>query len=248
VHLKAGSFEPDFDAIAGAISPKTRAIIVNTPHNPSGRAWSRAQWETLAELIAKHDIWLISDEVYEHMVFDGAEHQSAARIESLCERAFIVSSFGKTFHVTGWKIGTVCAPAALSAEFRKVHQYTVFTANSAMQQGIAEYLSDPAPYLDLPAFYQAKRDRFASGLRNTSLRILPCEGSYFQSVNYEDVAAVRDLTERECCEWMTTEIGVTPIPMSAFYSAPKEQKIVRFCFAKRDETLGLALDKLAKLD
>ncbi|TAG44761.1 MAG: aminotransferase class I/II-fold pyridoxal phosphate-dependent enzyme [Betaproteobacteria bacterium] len=247
VHLKAGSFEPDFDAIAAAMTPKTRAIIVNTPHNPSGRVWSLAQWQTLAELIAQQDIWLISDEVYEHMTFDGAEHQSAARIPALRERAFIVSSFGKTFHVTGWKIGTVCAPAALSAEFRKVHQYTVFTANSAMQQGIAEYLGDPAPYLDLPSFYQAKRDRFSRGLLKTSLRMLPCEGSYFQSVNYENLSAVRDLSERECCEWMTTEMGVTPIPMSAFYSTPTEQKVIRFCFAKRDETLDLALRKLAKL-
>ncbi|TAG04658.1 MAG: aminotransferase class I/II-fold pyridoxal phosphate-dependent enzyme [Betaproteobacteria bacterium] len=247
VHLKAGSFEPDFDAIAAAITSKTRAIIVNTPHNPSGRVWSLAQWQTLAELIAQQDIWLISDEVYEHMVFDGAEHQSAARIPALRERAFIVSSFGKTFHVTGWKIGTVCAPAALTAEFRKVHQYTVFTANSAMQQGIAEYLGDPAPYLDLPSFYQAKRDRFSRGLLKTSLRMLPCEGSYFQSVNYENLSAVRDLSERECCEWMTTEMSVTPIPMSAFYSTPTEQKVIRFCFAKRDETLDLALSKLAKL-
>ncbi len=247
VHLQHGTFEPDFDAITAAITSKTRAIIVNTPHNPSGRTWSRAQWDGLAEILADRDVWLISDEVYEHMVFDGAEHQSAARIPALKDRAFIVSSFGKTFHVTGWKIGTVCAPVALSNEFRKVHQYTVFTANSAMQQGIAEYLADPAPYVSLPAFYQAKRDRFAGGLRQTALRMLPCEGSYFQSVNYENLPAVRDMTERECCEWMTTEIGVTPIPMSAFYSSPTEQKTIRFCFAKRDETLDLALGKLAKI-
>jgi methionine transaminase len=247
VHLKHGSFEPDFDAIRAAITPRTRAIIVNTPHNPTGRVWSNAQWQTLAELIAPNNIWLISDEVYEHMVFDDAAHQSAARIDALRERAFIVSSFGKTFHVTGWKIGTVCAPAAMSAEFRKVHQYTVFTANSAMQQGIADYLADPAPYVNLPAFYQAKRDRFARGLARTSLRLLPCEGSYFQSVSYENVASIRDMSERACCEWLTTEFGVTPIPMSAFYSSPTEQKVIRFCFAKRDETLDAALGKLARL-
>lgn len=247
VHLKSGTFEPDFAAISAAITAKTRALIVNTPHNPSGRTWSRQHWEALATLLADRDIWLISDEVYEHMVFDGAQHESAARIPALKDRAFIVSSFGKTLHVTGWKIGTVCAPAALSAELRKVHQYTVFTANSAMQQGIADYLDDPAPYLNLPAFYQAKRDRFAQGLRKTALRVLPCEGSYFQSVNYENLPLLRDMTERECCEWMTTEIGVTPIPMAAFYSTPTEQKTLRFCFAKRDETLDLALAKLARL-
>ena len=183
----------------------------------------------------------------EHMVFDGKPHVSAARIDTLRDRAFIISSFGKTLHVTGWKIGTVCAPAMLTTEFRKVHQYTVFTANSAMQQGIATYLVDPASYQNLPAFYQAKRDRFAAGLANTSLRLLPCEGSYFQSASYENIATVRDLNERECCEWMTRELGVTPIPMSAFYSSPTEQKIIRFCFAKKDDTLDVALERLVKI-
>ena len=247
VRLKTGTFEPDFDAIAAAITPKTRAILVNTPDNPSGRTWSRAQWDTLAEIIAPHDIWLISDEVYEHMVFDGAPHESAARVPLLRERAFVISSFGKTFHVTGWKIGTVCAPAALTTEFRKVHQYTVFTANSAMQHGIAAYLADPAPYMNLPAFYQAKRDRFAAGLRSTALRLLPCEGSYFQCVSYADIPALRDMSERECCEWLTREIGVTPIPVSAFYSSDAEQQTIRFCFAKRDDTLDAALVRLRKI-
>ena len=247
VPLLPGSFAPDFDAISAAITPKTRAIIVNSPHNPSGRVWSAAQWDTLADVIAGRDIWLFSDEVYEHMVFDQLAHQSAAQNPRLRERAFIISSFGKTFHVTGWKIGTVCAPAALTVEFRKVHQYTVFTANSAMQHGIAEYLGDPAPYLTLPAFYQAKRDRFAAGLTGTSLRLLPCEGSYFQCVSYADVLALRDLNERAASEWLTREIGVTPIPISAFYSVPTEQQTVRFCFAKTDATLDAALLRLAAL-
>ena len=251
VPLLVGSFAPDFDAISAAITSKTRAIIVNSPHNPSGRVWSAAQWNTLADLIGERDIWLLSDEVYEHMVFDGLNHQSAAQNQRLRERAFIISSFGKTFHVTGWKIGTVCAPALLTVEFRKVHQYTVFTANSAMQQGIAEYLGDSAPYLTLPAFYQAKRDRFASGfaacLVATPLRLLPCEGSYFQCVSYADVPVLRDLTERACSEWLTREIGVTPIPLSAFCSTPTEQQTIRFCFAKRDDTLDAALQRLAKL-
>jgi methionine transaminase len=247
VHLTHGTFAPDFDAISAAITSKTKAIIVNTPHNPSGRTWSVAQWIKLSQIIASREIFVFSDEVYEHMVFDGAPHISASQINGIRDRAFVISSFGKTLHVTGWKIGTVCAPAALTTEFRKVHQYTVFTANSAMQQGIATYLADPNSYLNLPAFYQAKRDRFAAGLRETSLRLLPCEGSYFQSASYENNATLRDMTERECCEWMTRELAVTPIPMSAFYSSPTEQKIVRFCFAKKDETLGTALARLAQL-
>jgi len=158
-----------------------------------------------------------------------------------------VSSFGKTFHVTGWKVGTVAAPAALTTEFLKVHQYTVFTAVSAMQYGIADYLGNPSPYLELPAFYQAKRDRFAAGLRATGLREMSCEGSYFQCASYADIPEVRDLDERACCEWLTREIGVTPIPVSAFYSAPAEQKVIRFCFAKRNETLDIAIERLRKL-
>ncbi len=247
VHLKHGTFEPDFDAISRAISAKTRAIVVNTPHNPSGRAWSREHWNRLADLIENRDIFLVSDEVYEHMVFDDQAHLSAVCDARLRDRSFVISSFGKTFHVTGWKIGTVCAPAELTTEFRKVHQYTVFTANSVMQEGIANYLLDPAPYRDLPKFYQAKRDRFVAALVTTPLRMLPCEGSYFVCANYADVPVVRDLSERECAEWMTAELGVTPIPVSAFYSSPTEQQTLRFCFAKRDETLDEAARRLTKL-
>lgn len=247
VHLKHGSFEPDFDAISRAISDKTRAIIVNTPHNPSGRTWSREHWHRLADLIEHREIFVVSDEVYEHMVFDDQPHLSAVCDARLRDRSFIISSFGKTFHVTGWKIGTVCAPPELTTELRKVHQYTVFTANSVMQEGIANYLLDPRPYLDLPKFYQAKRDRFVAALAKTPLRVLPCEGSYFVCANYSDVAAMRDLTERECAEWMTAELGVTPIPVSAFYSSATEQQTIRFCFAKRDETLDEAARRLAKL-
>ena len=247
VRLKPESFDVDWDALSAAITRRTRAIIVNSPHNPSARVWTAGDWDRLAELIGNREIWVFSDEVYEHMVFDRQDHVSAARHPLIRDRAFVISSFGKTFHVTGWKIGTVCAPAPLTTEFRKVHQYTVFTANSAMQHGIAAYLGDPAPYLNLPAFYQAKRDRFAAGLTATSLKLLPCEGSYFQCVSYAEVPALRDLNERECCQWLTREIGVTPIPVSAFYSSPAEQKTIRFCFAKRDETLDAALKKLAAL-
>ncbi|MCX8098890.1 MAG: methionine aminotransferase [Casimicrobiaceae bacterium] len=247
VALKPGDFRPDFEAIERALTPRTRLVLVNTPHNPSGRIWRRADWERLAEIIAPRDIFVLSDEVYEHMVYDGEPHVSAAAIAALRERSFVVSSFGKTLHVTGWKLGCVLAPAPLTAEFRKVHQFTVFTANSAMQQGIAEYLADPTPWRQLPAFYQAKRDRFLAGLKRTALQPLPCEGSYFVCTRYDDVPRLRDLDERAVCEWLTREIGVAAIPLSAFYAEPTEQRIIRFCFAKREETLDEALKRLARL-
>ncbi len=247
VALEPGDFRPDFAAIEAALSPRTRLVIVNTPHNPSGRIWRRADWERLADVLAGREVFVLSDEVYEHMVYDGAPHVSAAAVPALAGRSFIVSSFGKTLHVTGWKLGSVLAPAPLTAEFRKVHQFTVFTANSAMQQGIASYLADPAPWQGLAAFYQAKRDRFLAGLARTPLRPLPCEGSYFVCAGYEDVVSLRDLDERAACEWLTREIGVAAIPLSAFYAAPTEQRIIRFCFAKREATLDAALERLARL-
>jgi methionine aminotransferase len=196
-------------------------------------------------LLEPTDVLLISDEVYEHMVFDGEQHQSAASFAGLRDRAFIVSSFGKTFHVTGWKIGYVAAPAALSAEFRKVHQFNVFTVNTPMQHGLADYLEDPAPYLNLPNFYQRKRDLFRAGLRaNTRFKLLPSQGSYFQCVDISDVS---DLPEAEFCSWLTREVGVAAIPLSAFYADGFDQRVVRFCFAKKDLTLQQALERLAKL-
>ncbi|MGD9550276.1 MAG: pyridoxal phosphate-dependent aminotransferase [Burkholderiaceae bacterium] len=244
VPLTPGSFRPDFDKIAAALSPRTRALLINSPHNPSATVWSAQDMLTLQELLAPTDVLLISDEVYEHMVFDGAEHQSAARFAGLAARAFIVSSFGKTFHVTGWKVGTVAAPAALTAEFRKVHQFNVFTVNTPMQHGLASYLQNPAPYLQLPAFYQAKRDLFRAGLAGSRLRLLPCAGSYFQCV---DISAVSDLGEADFCQWLTREIGVAAIPLSAFYGDSFDQRVVRFCFAKKDETLRTALQRLRRL-
>ena len=244
VPLTPGSFRPDFGRIAAAITPRTRAILINTPHNPSATIWTAEEMRQLEELLTPTNVLLISDEVYEHMVFDGAEHQSAARFAGLAERAFIVSSFGKTFHVTGWKVGTVAAPAALTAEFRKVHQFNVFTVNTPMQYGLADYLKDPAPYLQLPAFYQAKRDLFRQGLEGSRLKLLPSTGSYFQCV---DISAVSDLNEADFCQWLTREIGVAAIPLSAFYGNGFDQRVVRFCFAKKDETLRAALERLRKL-
>ena len=244
VPLTPGSFRPDFGKISAAITPRTRAILINSPHNPSATIWTAEEMRQLEDLLAPTNILLISDEVYEHMVFDGAEHQSAARFPGLAARAFIVSSFGKTFHVTGWKVGTVAAPAALTAEFRKVHQFNVFTVNTPVQHGLATYLQDPAPYLQLPAFYQAKRDLFRQGLAGSRFKLLPSTGSYFQCV---DISAVSDLNEADFCQWLTREVGVAAIPLSAFYGDGFDQRVVRFCFAKKDETLRAALERLRKL-
>ncbi len=244
VPLTPGSFRPDLDKISAAISPRTRAILINSPHNPSATIWSEAEMLRLQEILAPTDVLLISDEVYEHMVFDGQQHQSAARFPALAARAFIVSSFGKTYHVTGWKVGYVAAPASMTAEFRKVHQFNVFTVNTPVQHALAAYMASPAPYLELPAFYQRKRDLFLDGIRKTRLKPLHTQGSYFQCV---DISAVSDLNEADFCKWLTTEIGVAAIPLSAFYGNGFDQRVVRFCFAKKDETLTSALERLAKL-
>ncbi len=248
VPLTPGTFRPDFDKIAAAITPKTRAIIVNSPHNPSATVWTREEMLKLQELLSPTNIVLISDEVYEHMVYAPLQHLSASSFAGLAERAFIVSSFGKTFHVTGWKIGYVAAPAAYSAEFRKVHQFNVFTVNTPVQHGLAAYLKDPQPYLQLPAFYAAKRDLFRQGLAHTKFELLPSEGSYFQCVRIDKLGVPeKDLSEADFCKWLTTEIGVAAIPLSAFYADGFDQRVVRFCFAKQDETLKLALGRLARL-
>jgi len=244
VPLTPGTFRPNFDAIAAAITSKTRAIIINSPHNPSATVWTRQDMLTLQDLLAPTNVLLISDEVYEHMVFDGAQHESAARFPGLAERAFIVSSFGKTYHVTGWKVGYVAAPASMTAEFRKVHQFNVFTVNTPMQYGLAAYMTTPAAYLNLPAFYQRKRDLFRAGLANTGLRLLPSEGTYFQCV---DISKVSDLGEADFCQWLTAEVGVAAIPLSAFYGNGFDQRVVRFCFAKQDATLYSALERLKSL-
>ena len=248
VPLVPGTFRPDFDKLAAAITPKTRALIINSPHNPSGMVWSREDMLRLQEILEPTNVLLISDEVYEHMVYAPLQHWSAAQFEGLAARAFIVSSFGKTYHVTGWKVGTVAAPASLSHEFRKVHQFNVFTVNTPMQHGLARYMADPKPYLELPAFYQRKRDLFRQGLSNTQFRLLPGEGTYFQCVDISELSVPeKNLGEAEFCKWLTSEIGVAAIPLSAFYGNGFDQQVIRFCFAKKDETLKLALERLARL-
>jgi methionine transaminase len=244
VPLTPGDFRPDFDRIAAALSPRTRLLMINSPHNPSATVWTLQEMQRLAELLAPTQALLLSDEVYEHMVFDGLPHISASSLPALASRAFVVSSFGKTYHVTGWKVGTVVAPAALMQEFRKVHQFNVFTVNTPMQHGLARHLAQPERYLELPAFYQRKRDLFREGLARTRLRPLQTQGSFFQLVDY---SAVSDLPEAEFCQWLTSEIGVAAIPLSAFYDQGFEQRLARLCFAKKEATLDAALQRLQRL-
>jgi methionine aminotransferase len=244
MRVDADGYSVPWDAVAAAVTPKTRMIVVNTPHNPTGTILRQADLDALADIVAGTGILILSDEVYEHMVYDGQPHASVSRHPVLAERAFVVSSFGKTYHVTGWKVGYVAAPAPLMAEFRKVHQYNVFSVNTPTQAGLADFMRDPAPWRDLPAFYQRKRDLFRAGLANTRFTLLPADGTYFQCVRYDGIS---DLSESEFAQWLTREIKVAAIPVSAFYSRPTESGIVRFCFAKKDETLALALERLAKV-
>jgi methionine transaminase len=244
MRLGEQGYSVPWDEVASAVTPRTRMVVVNSPHNPTGSILRRADLEALAGIVEGTGILVLSDEVYEHMVYDGQRHESVSRHPVLAERAFVVSSFGKTYHVTGWKVGYVAAPAALSAEFRKVHQYNVFSVNTPMQHAIAGYMADPAPYVGLPAFYQRKRDLFRAGLEGSRFSLLPADGTYFQCVRYDAISA---LPESEFAQWLTAEVKVAAIPVSAFYSRPRESGIVRFCFAKKDETLRLALERLARL-
>ena len=244
VPLTPGSFRPDFARIAAALSPRTRLVMINSPHNPSATVWTPAELQQLADLLAPTQALLLSDEVYEHMVYDGQPHTSVSSLPALAARAFVVSSFGKTYHVTGWKVGYVAAPAALTAEFRKVHQFNVFTVNTPVQHALARYMADARPYLELPAFYQRKRDLFLDGLKATRLKPLHTQGSYFQLVDY---SAVSGLPEADFCQWLTREVGVAAIPLSAFYEGGFEQSLARLCFAKKDDTLQQALQRLRKL-
>lgn len=244
VQLNRDDYGVPWDKVRAAITPRTRMLIVNSPHNPSGAVFSAADLDALEATVRGTQVLLLSDEVYEHIVFDGAPHQSLARRPALAERAFVVSSFGKTFHTTGWKIGYCCAPRDLSVEFRKVHQFMVFAVSSPMQHALAAWLQDPQPYETLPAFYQAKRDRFRAGMAGSRFRLLPCPGTYFQLADY---SAISSESEEAFARRLTTEHGVAAIPTSAFYDTPEERGIVRFCFGKKDETLDEALERLKRL-
>lgn len=245
---QVSSYEIPWDALANSINSKTRLIMMNTPHNPTGMVWNAADLDRLALVVKDSKALILSDEVYEHMVYDGAKHHSVASHPALAARSFLISSFGKTYHVTGWKVGYVAAPASLSKEFRKVHQFNVFTVNTPMQYGLASYLSEASHYLNLPQFYQAKRDFFRSGLESTGFKLLPTPGTYFQCVDYSKLQIPQaQLNEADFCQWLTKEIGVAAIPVSAFYERPTESGVIRFCFAKQEKTLANALERLQKL-
>ena len=246
VALDPRTFRPDWERIAAAVTSKTRMILVNTPHNPCGSVFDAGDLDALAELARKHDLLVISDEVYEHIVFDGAAHQSVLRHAELAERSFVISSFGKTYHCTGWKVGYCIAPRALSAEFRKVHQYLTFCTFTPAQFALADIIeNDPQHYLDLPAFYQAKRDHFRSLLAGSKFELLPVGGAYFQVVDYSKLSDQDDLS---FCEWLVRNGGVAAIPLSAFYETPPEgQRLVRLCFAKSDALLAQAAQRLVAL-
>lgn len=244
-HLHFPDYRPDWDEVQALIGPRTRMIILNTPHNPTGTLWSAEDMQRLAALVRNTDIILLSDEVYEHMVFDGARHESIARYPELLERAFVVSSFGKTYHITGWKIAYCLAPKALMAEFRKAHQFVVFCVHHSSQLALADFMtSDPGFSDELASFYQAKRDFFLKQLEGSRFTPLPCAGSYFQLARYEGIS---DLPDTDFVRWLVTEHGVAAIPISVFTPDGEDRKVIRFCFAKQETTLAAAGERLRRV-
>ena len=242
--LRHPGYRPDWSEVRALVTPRTRLILVNTPHNPSGTVWAEEDLRALAGIVNGTDIAIVADEVYEHIVFDGRRHESCARFPELAARSFVISSFGKTYHVTGWKVGYVLAPRELTAEFRKAHQFIVFTVNTPVQLALAEFLRDESRYLELGAFYQRKRDTFRAALAGSRFELLPCAGTYFQLASYR---AISDEPDVKLAERLTREIGVASIPVSAFYQAPPEDRVLRFCFAKGEDTLSRACERLAKV-
>ncbi|MDQ6673383.1 MAG: methionine aminotransferase, partial [Chloroflexota bacterium] len=243
VPLMLPSFGVDWERVRSALTPRTRMIVVNSPHNPSGAVLDRTDLDSLAEVLRGTDVLVLSDEVYEHIIFDGREHQSVLRHPELAERSFVVSSFGKTYHCTGWKVGYCIAPPVMSAELRKVHQYLTFATFTAAQHAFADVLeADPSHYLHLPAFYAARRDRFRALIGESRFGLLPVAGAYFQVADY---SAIADSDDVAFCEWLVRDKGVAGVPVSVFYDAPPpELKLVRFCFAKSEATLSQAGQRL----
>ena len=247
VHLSlpAPDFRVNWQQVAAAISPRTKLIIVNSPHNPTATVFSDADWQALQQLVCQHGLYCLSDEVYEHMVFDGAAQLSAHCYPALAERSFIVSSFGKTFHVTGWKLGYCIAPPALSTEFRKIHQYVTFSSFTPAQHAITDMLAmHPEKVSGLAAFYRQKRDLFVSALAGSRLQLLPSAATYFQLADY---SAISDMPDVEFCRWLAIEHKVAAIPLSVFYCVPTEARLIRFCFAKTPATLNQAAEVLCQL-
>lgn len=242
--LQAPDYKIDWDMVKKLFTANTKMIIINSPHNPTGSILQKEDIDALIKLTKNTDILILSDEVYEHIIFDGEQHQSVALYPELAERSFIVASFGKLLHTTGWKMGYCLAPAKLMAEFRKVHQFNVFSVNTPMQVGIANYLKSTNIYNELPIFFQQKRDYFQQLLNETKFEPLPCKGSYFQCVSFNDISTEKDT---DFAKRLVTEFGVAAIPVSAFYSKNVDNKVLRFCFAKENHTLEKAVEKLIKL-
>jgi len=246
VHVRLGSdMKFDADAVQCAITPRTRMLMINTPHNPAGTILRDADMKRIVDLLCGTDIFLLSDEVYEHLIFDGEPHASAINYPELRKRAFVIFSFGKVFHTTGWKMGYALAPKDLMSEFRKVHQFNVFSVNTPVQHAMATYLKEQANYENVSAFYQNKRDRFRAGMSGSRFQLLPCEGSYFQVVDYSAISREDDLP---FAQRVTKEFGVAAIPLSPFFKEPPtDQRLLRFCFAKQDATLDAAMEKLCNI-
>lgn len=245
IALQPPYFRVDWQAFAALTGPRTRLVILNTPHNPSATVWQKSDFAALWQAIAQHEIYVLSDEVYEHICFADEGHASVLAHPQLRERAVAVSSFGKTFHMTGWKIGYSVAPAALSAEIRKVHQYLTFAVNTPAQLAIADMLrAQPEHYRELPDFYRTRRDRFIQALASSRFEVLPCEGTYFLLADYSAISGLDDVS---FCQWLTKEVGVAAIPLSVFCADPFPHKLIRLCFAKQESTLDAAAERLCKL-
>jgi len=244
VPLQLPDYRIDWAAVAAAITPRTRLLMINSPHNPTGSIMTADDIAALTAIVQRSGIYIVSDEVYEHIIFDGARHESLSRHPELAARSFVAGSFGKTFHVTGWKVGYVVAPAALTAELRKVHQYVTFSTMTPVQHGIADLLNDQEALDALPSFFQRKRDLFLQLMKDSRFRPLPCRGSYFQLMDY---SAISDLADAEFAMWLTREHGVAAIPTSPFLYKTRAPQVVRFCFAKKDETLERAAERLRRV-
>jgi methionine aminotransferase len=244
IRLNENDFSIPWEEVRKAITPKTKCIVLNSPHNPTGTTLSKNDITELIDIVDKTNILLISDEVYEHIIFDGKDHLSFAKYEQLSKRSFVISSFGKTLHTTGWKVGYCCAPENLTREFRKVHQFIVFAVNTPIQLAISDYIKKSENIYSLNKFYQAKRDLFISLIKNSKFKIKPCSGTYFQLLDYNKISDVSDI---DFSEYLTKNIGVAAIPLSPFYLDGSNEKLIRICFAKKDEVLKTATDKLCKV-
>ena len=244
IQLKYPEYSIDFEELRQKITDKTKLIIINNPNNPSGRILSEEDLKQFEKIISETNAYILADEVYEHITFDGKQHQSFAKLKTLKDRVFIVGSFGKLFHITGWKIGYILAEKELMKEFRKCHQFNTFSTHTPSQYAIADYMENPDHYLYLNDFFQEKRNLFIDGLASTDFDILPCEGTYFMSANYSKIS---NLSDDEFAKELTIKHKVATIPFSAFYQDKTDHKVIRFCFAKKDETLEQALEKLTKL-